>query len=223
MLNSLISTMEEIQIRIYREGRKLFTVNASPDYSHYGEKLKSVEGTEYREWNPNRSKAAAAVEKGIDLNLEKDSTVLYLGAASGTTVSHFSDIVNEGMIVAVEYSEEVARQLLELAEKRDNIAPILGNARNPEEYEEFFDSYDVVFQDISQRDQAEIFLKNCRKYLKEDGTALISIKARSISDSRNVEEIFDEVNKKLQEELEIVEKSTLDPYEKEHLFVKLRK
>lgn len=223
MLNRVISTMEEIQTGIYRDGSKLFTGNASPGYSHYGEKLKEVDGKEYREWNPNRSKAAAAVEKGFELGLEEDSRVLYLGAASGTTVSHFSDAVREGMIVAVEYSEEVARQLLELAEKRDNIAPVLGNARNPEEYEEFFDSYDVVFQDISQRDQAKIFLKNCRKFLKDEGTALISIKARSISDSRDPEDVFEQVNEKLQEELEIVQRSTLDPYEKDHMFVKLRK
>lgn len=214
--------MEEIQTRIFREGRKIFTENTSPGYSHYGEKLKEVNGIEYREWNPNRSKAAAAVEKGIELELERDSKVLYLGAASGTTVSHFSDICDDGIIVAVEYSEEVARRLVKLAEKRENIAPILGNARNPEEYSDFFDSYDIVFQDISQRDQAEIFLKNCRKYLKKDGTALISVKARSISDSREVEEIYSEVEEKLEEELEIVEECTLEPYEKEHLFIKLK-
>jgi len=212
--------MKEIQPGIFRDGSKLFTENASSGYSHYGEKLKEVNGIEYREWNPNRSKAAAAVEKNIDLELKKDSKVLYLGAASGTTVSHFSDILQDGVIVAVEYSEEVARQLLELAEKRENIAPVVGNARNPQEYEDFLDKYDVVFQDISQRDQPEIFLKNCRRFLAEDGTAMISVKARSISDSRNVEEIFEEVKDKL-EELEIIEETTLEPHEKEHLFLKM--
>ena len=214
--------MEEIRTGIFKEGNKIFTINSSPGYSHYGEKLKEVDGAEYREWNPHRSKAGAAVNKNISLDIENDSDILYLGAASGTTVSHFSDIVTDGFIVAVEYSEEVARKLVQLSEKRENIAPVLGDARKPEEYGDLIESYDVVFQDISQRDQAEMFLKNCKKFLKDDGTALISVKARSISDSLETDEIFGNVKSKLEEELEIVEETTLEPFEKEHLFIKLR-
>ncbi len=49
---------------------------------------------EYRVWNPFRSKIAAAILGGVDSIWIKPGTkVLYLGAASGTTVSHVSDIV----------------------------------------------------------------------------------------------------------------------------------
>jgi fibrillarin-like pre-rRNA processing protein len=99
---------------------------------------------------------------------------------------------------------------------------VLGNARNPEEYDEYLDKYDYVFQDISQKDQAEIFLKNCRAYLKDDGVGLLAIKARSISDALPAEEIFDQVKEKISDEMEIVDEVGLDPYENDHLVIKVR-
>jgi fibrillarin-like pre-rRNA processing protein len=215
--------MKQIQPGIYQNGEKIFTENANPGEQVYGENLIEVEGIEYREWNPYRSKVGAAVKKNIDLEVEADSDILYLGAASGTTVSHFSDILTEGFIVGVEYSEKVARKLVKLSERRDNIAPIVADARKTEEYSDYIDEVDVVFQDISQRDQPEIFLKNCREFLRDDGVALIAVKARSISTSEDVNEIFTEVKQKLSQELEIVSETRLAPFEKEHLFLKLVK
>ncbi len=215
--------MEEVQPGVYQKNDRIYTVNAVPGEDVYGEKLFSRDGVEYRTWNPNRSKAAAAVLNGVDLEIEKDDEVLYLGAASGTTVSHFSDIVDSGFIYAVEYSDTVARDLVALAEKRENIAPILADARKPEEYSDYIDEIDVVFQDISQQDQAEIFTKNAERFLKDSGTGLIAVKARSISSSRDLEDIFGEVKQKLEEKFEIVDKVELEPYEREHLFLKLKK
>jgi fibrillarin-like pre-rRNA processing protein len=214
--------MEEIQTGIYQQNDSIYTKNANPGENVYGEPLIDVEGDEYRKWEPKRSKAGAAVKKHVELGLDKDDIVLYLGAASGTTVSHFADVLEEGLIVGVEYSDTVARKLVRLAEKRDNIAPVLGDARNPEGYEHLIDESDVVFQDISQRDQPEIFLKNVEHYLKDDGVALIAVKAKSISDSRDPEEIYSEVKDKLTEELEIVSETTLEPYETDHLFLKMK-
>lgn len=214
--------MDEIQPGIYRKDGRLYTVNAVPGERVYGEELRN-EDSEYRAWNPSRSKAGAAVMKGVDLGIEKDSNVLYLGAASGTTVSHFSDILDNGFIYAVEYSETTARDLLGVAESRDNIAPILGDARKPGEYADLVDEVDVVFQDISQQDQPEIFLKNADRFLKDNGLGLIAVKAQSISTSREPGEIFDEVKAKLEEKFEILEETLLDPYETDHLFLKMRK
>ncbi len=214
--------MEEIQPGIYREKNHIFT-KAAVKESVYGEGLVERNSETFRYWKPSRSKAGAAVMNGVDLDVEKDSHVLYLGAASGTTVSHFSDILEDGFVFAVEYSDTVIRDLVELAEERENIAPILANARNPEEYDDLVPEADVVFQDISQQDQAEIFIKNCKKYLKEDGLGLLSVKARSISTSREKEDIFQEVKEKLEKEFEIIDETELDPHEKEHLFLKLKR
>lgn len=214
--------MEQIQPGIYRKNKDIYTESAS-DKPVYGESFVTEKGSSYREWDASRSKAGAAVRKGVELSINRNDDVLYLGAASGTTVSHFSDILTDGFIYAVEYSETVIRDLVDVAEERENIAPILGNARKPEEYSDIVEECDVVFQDISQSDQAEIFIRNCEKYLKEDGVALLSVKAKSISTSEDPEKIFEEVKEKLLEEFSIIEETTLEPYEKDHLFLKMKR
>ncbi|MFB6159413.1 MAG: fibrillarin-like rRNA/tRNA 2'-O-methyltransferase [Candidatus Nanohalobium sp.] len=214
--------MKEVQPGIYREGDNLYTVNAVEGKDVYGEQLYSREDREFRAWHGNRSKAAAAALNGVDLEIERDDEVLYLGASTGTTVSHFSDILEDGFIYAVEYSETVIRSLVNLAEQRENIAPILGDARNPEEYSDLVRKTDIVFQDISQSDQPEIFTKNAEKYLKKDGTGLLAVKAHSISTSKDEEQVFTEVKHKLKEKFDIKAEKRLEPYEKNHLFLKLK-
>ena len=214
--------MEEIQPGIFEKQGLIYTENADPGNEVYGENLNEFKGQEYRRWVEKRSKVGAAIQNGMNIELRTEMNVLYLGAASGTTVSHFSDILEDGVIVGVEYSDTVIKDLVSLAERRDNIAPVLGNARNPEEYEKYLDEYGYIFQDISQQDQPEIFLKNCRKYLKENGVGLLAIKARSISDSRPKEEIFEEVKDKISEEYEIVDEVELEPYEKDHMVIRIK-
>jgi fibrillarin-like pre-rRNA processing protein len=213
--------MKEIQPGIFRQNNKIYTKPAS-DKAVYGETFIEQNGEKYRNWQPSRSKAGAGVMKGFDLGLKQDFDVLYLGAASGTTVSHFSDILEHGFVFGVEYSDTTARDLVKVAEQRENIVPLLDNARQPENYDDLVPSVDVVFQDISQSDQAEIFIKNCEKFLKEDGIGLFSVKARSISTSRDKDKIFDEVKDKIQKKFEIIEETELEPYEKEHLLLKVR-
>lgn len=78
----------------------LVTKNLVPGESVYGEKRITIEGAaegtkvEYRVWNPFRSKLAAGVLGGMDdIYIAPGKKVLYLGAASGTSVSHVADIV----------------------------------------------------------------------------------------------------------------------------------
>lgn len=213
--------MEELQPGIYRDGEKLFTLNGDPGYRHYGENLEEFDGKQYREWNPHRSKPAAAVKNGIELDLSKDEEVLYLGAASGTTVSHFSDILSSGFIIAVEFSADAARDLVNLAERRKNIAPVVADARKPENYSDYVESPDLIYQDISQSDQAEILLRNIERFGVEK--AMIAIKAQSISSSEDSEKIFSKVKDELKQKMEILDETRLEPYEKDHLFLKLER
>lgn len=214
--------MEEIQPGVFSQNNNLYTVNQVPGEKVYGESLQEIDGVEYRAWHANRSKVAAAIKNGVELDVSQDDDILYLGAASGTTVSHFSDILTEGFVFAVEYSETVGRDLVKVADKRDNLAPIIADARKPENYSDIVSEVDVVFQDISQRDQPEIFMKNARKFLKENGIGLIAIKSQSISSSRDPEKVFEEAREKLEEEFEILEETLLEPYEKDHLFLKMK-
>ena len=205
---------------IYTEKGKFFTVN--PDsckhISVYGEQLKTINKTEYRSWNPFRSKMAAALLKGLkDVRLTPDSTILYLGAAQGTTVSHFSDILTDGVIFAVEHSPIAAKELIQLAEQRKNIIPIFADANHPEIYKTIVSKVDMVYQDISQRNQADIFTRNMKQYLKEKGQGIIMIKARSIDVSLPPAKAYELVKKQISEQKFTVHQSLiLTPYEKDH-------
>ena len=199
---------------ILREDGKVYTKNLVPGESVYGEKLMEIEEVEYRYWDPYRSKLAAALSKGLeDVPLAKSSKVLYLGAASGTTPSHISDIVEDGRSYCVEFSPRAIRKLVGLSEKRKNIFPILEDANYPERYAHLVERVDFLYQDIAQPNQTEILVKNLI-FLKGHGA--LCIKARSIDVTASPKKIFRQERKKLEEHVEVYEALTLEPYEKDH-------
>ncbi|UCD93050.1 MAG: fibrillarin-like rRNA/tRNA 2'-O-methyltransferase [Methanobacteriota archaeon] len=205
---------------VYTDGRTLYTHNLVPGQSVYGEKLVPHIDIEYRAWNPKRSKLAAFILKGCGtFPFEKNSKVLYLGAATGTTASHISDIVTEGMVYCVELSPIPFRKLVPLCETRADMTPLLADANNPEGYEQLVGEVDVVYQDIAQRNQVEIFVKNLR-FLKDRGTAYLMVKARSIDVAKDPEEVYDSVKEQIiGGGLNVIESSDLLPYEKDHMAI----
>ena len=198
--------------------KKLFTINLSPGKKVYDEALIKDKGIEYRTWNPRKSKLAAAITKGASqIGIKPNSIVLYLGCASGTTCSHISDIVNKkGFVFALDFAPRVMREMVFVCEQRSNIMPIITNANNTESFEKHITMVDVVFQDIAQKQQAEIFIKNCKKFLKKGGFGLLSVKARSVDVAKKPKLVFQEVREKLEKELIIVDYRTLEPFELDH-------
>jgi fibrillarin-like pre-rRNA processing protein len=153
---------------------------------------------------------------------KEDSNVLYLGASTGTTVSHVSDIAKNGRVYAVEFSEVSMRKLIELAKRRSNITPLLQDARKPEDYQYLVGDVDVIYQDVAQPDQADILIKNARIFLKPRDYAVICIKARSIDTTREPVGVFKEEKKKLENAFEVLEEINLSPYDKDHRLMLLR-
>ncbi|GFG36019.1 hypothetical protein Cfor_03599 [Coptotermes formosanus] len=204
----------------------LVTLNMVPGEAVYGEKRISVEEgekkIEYRVWNPFRSKLAAAILGGVDqIYMPPGSKVLYLGAASGTTVSHVSDVVGpEGLVYAVEFSHRSGRDLLNMAKKRTNVIPIIEDARHPHKYRMLVGMVDTVFADVAQPDQARIVALNAQYFLKNGGHFVISIKASCIDSTAQPEAVFASEVKKLQaDKLKPQEQITLEPYERDHAVV----
>jgi len=204
----------------------LVTKNLVPGEAVYGEKRISVEEnevkTEYRVWNPFRSKIAAAVLGGVDnIWIKPGSKVLYLGAASGTSVSHVADIVGEeGIVYAVEFSHRPGRDLINMAKKRTNVIPIIEDARHPLKYRMLIGMVDVIFADVAQPDQARIVALNAHLFLKNEGHCVISIKANCIDSTAPPEAVFAKELKKLKEEnFKPLEQITLEPYERDHAVV----
>jgi fibrillarin-like pre-rRNA processing protein len=177
------------------------------------------EGNAYRPWSPATSKLASMIVKGMKVPLNRYSRVLYLGAASGTTVTHVADIAADGIVYAVEFAPRPARDLLKAIENRINVVPIIADARRPELYPPYIERVDVVYQDVAQPGQADIAIANSNRYLKSGGTLIMAIKAKSISSTENVGDIFRRELKKLETEFEILEKSSLEPFHHGHLAV----
>lgn len=215
---------EEKFLGVYLVNGRLATKNLVPGYRVYGEKLVSEGGAEYRIWDLYRSKLAAAIHKGLkEMPIKHGATVLYLGASTGTTASHISDIVGEkGIVYCVEFAQRPMRELISVCEKRKNMLPIMADARKPHEYEEV-GKVDVIYQDVAQPDQDEIFLRNSKLFLKKNGWAMIAIKSQSIDVSRQPKKIFEEFVKKISSEIEVRQEIELEPFDLEHLFIVGRK
>ncbi len=190
---------------VFVEGRRIYT--------------KDLVSGKSSEWDPRRSKLAAAIAKGIsEIGIKEGNTVLYLGASSGTTASHVSDIVGKnGFVFALDSSPRMVRDLVFECERKMNMAPLLEDANHPERYAENVTKVDVVYQDVSQRNQSEIFLKNCRLFLKKGGFGLLAVKARSVDVTKKPAEIFETARKELEKEMEIVDSRQLEPFEKAHM------
>jgi len=208
----------------------LVTRSMVPGDAVYGEKRITVEDgegdektkIEYRVWNPFRSKIAAAILGGVDsIHMGPGSKVLYLGAASGTSVSHVSDLVGEtGCVYAVEFSHRSGRDLINVAKKRTNIIPIIEDARHPHKYRMLIGMVDCVFADVAQPDQARIVALNSHLFLKNEGHTVISVKANCIDSTAPAEHVFaQEVTKLKAEQFKPLEQLTLEPYERDHAVV----
>lgn len=199
------------------------TPNADPGRRVYNERLSKADGKEYRIWDPFRSKLCGAMRKGLkSFPFTPGSKTLYLGASTGTTISHLSDIVgDDGEIFAVEMAPQCMKSLIALSERRQNIIPIHADARQPQEYEEV-GQVDAVYQDVAQPDQDDILIKNAKMFLKPGGVAMICIKSQSIDVTKDPKIVFDAVVKKLEGAFEVLEAMRLEPFDKDHLFVVLR-
>jgi len=206
---------------VYADRGNLFTRKLAGD-SVYGERIVNAGGVQYREWKPWRSKLAAALKSGLrEFPFQRDSRVLYLGAASGTTSSHVSDLCPEGKIFCVEVSPRSFRDLLTVASVRPNMFPLKADARHPEHYKAIVSEVDVVYQDIAQRDQERIFLSNVSNFLRPGGRGFLMIKARSIAVAERPDDIFRRINEVLTSTpgIKVLEKHRLEPFHKDHMAV----
>ncbi len=170
----------------------------------------------WRRWNPRRSKLGAMLSRGVETGLSAGDTVLYLGAANGTTVSHVADFC--GPTYAVEFAARPMRDLIGVAETRHNLFPLVADARHPEQYAHVVEPVDVLIQDVATRNQAGVALEN-RRFLREDGRLLLAIKARSEDVTDDPEAVFERVLTQLDEGYEILETERLDPLHTDHLGV----
>jgi fibrillarin-like pre-rRNA processing protein len=210
---------------IFEDRRRIFTKSIVKGKKPFDERITKCQNSEFREFDPSRSKLSAMILKGCtNIGIRKDDIVLYLGASHGYTCSFVSDIVGkEGLIFGIDPAPRVMRDLVFLSEERQNIVPLLVNANHPEEYLDRVCLADVVYQDIAQKNQAEIFIKNCKLFLKKGGYGLLAVKAKSIDIKRKARSIFIEIREQLEKEFTVIDYRVLEPFQKEHCMIIIKK
>jgi len=211
--------MDNVSERLMFTRGKPYTMSAEPGKKVYGERLIQHNGEEYREWSPNRSKLSAYLcLNGKHFPFTDSSNILYLGAASGTTASHISDVVVNGKIYCVEFSQRTFRDLISNCGNRTNMIPILGDATKPETYAFAVDNVDIVYQDVAQKGQADILANNMEHFSSRYG--MVSVKARSEDVTASPNMIFERACERLKERgLKILDVRSLEPYEDSHSMI----
>ena len=215
---------EIFQATLEDGAQRLATRNLTPGLKVYGERLVKFKGVEYRIWDAFRSKLAGAIIKGVqNVPIEPGSKVLYLGAASGTTPSHVSDIVGEtGHVYCVEFAQRSIRDLVNnVAAYRSNISPLLEDARMPEKYAMFITGkVDTIYCDVAQPEQAKLLADNADLFLKPQGWVMIAVKAQSIDVTMNPEAVYrQEANVLRKRGLDVKEVVNLEPFDKAHAMI----
>jgi len=218
----------EIYQAILEDGaRRLATRNLAPGRTVYGERLIRFKGAEYRVWDAFRSKLAAAILKGVQtVPIAPSYQILYLGAASGTTPSHVSDIVGEkGHVYCVEFASRSIRDLVNnVAAYRLNMSPFLADARFPEKYAMFIPGkVDCIYCDIAQPEQAKILADNADLFLKPSGWVMLAVKSQSIDVTKDPLAVYkQEANVLKKRGFDIREIVRLEPYDKAHAMIVAR-
>ncbi len=210
---------------LYHDDRRLYTKSILPGNAPFAERLVRQRSEEFREFDPSRSKLAAMVMKGCtNMGIRKKDVILYLGASHGYTISFLSDMVGkEGLLFGLDLAPRVMRDLVFLAQERPNIVPLLVDANHPEEYRERVCAADIVYQDLSQKNQEDIFVRNCRLFLKPGGYGLLAVKARSIDVRKKPALIFEEIRRNLEKIFTVIDYRKLDPFEKDHCMIIIKK
>ncbi|MGC9176101.1 MAG: fibrillarin-like rRNA/tRNA 2'-O-methyltransferase [Thermoplasmata archaeon] len=204
---------------VYENKGNLFTKSLVPG-SEFGEKTIKENGTEYRQWDPFRSKLSAAIKKNLKNYPYRDNTkILYLGASFGNTVSFLSDICFNGKIFAVEFAMKPFASLIHLSERRKNIFPIMEDASFPEKYKIFIEDPDVIYQDIAQRDQVTIFLNNFNLFSSAK-FGFLFLKTRAIDAVTEPEKVMREQIRKINNVQEIL---PLNPFERDHYLIVVKR
>ncbi|MCK4952418.1 fibrillarin-like rRNA/tRNA 2'-O-methyltransferase [Candidatus Bathyarchaeota archaeon] len=205
------------------EKKKLATKNLVPERDVYGERLVKYLDVEYRIWDSYRSKFAAAILNGLKkVPIQPNHKVLYLGAASGTTASHISDILGErGHMYCVEFAHRTIRELINnVCLVRSNMSPVLADARLPEQYLSLVEKVDDIYCDIAQPQQAKVLADNADIFLKAKGWVMLAIKARSIDVTKKPLDVYkQEIDTLKIRGFKIEDVVFLEPYDKAHAMV----
>ena len=181
---------------VARKEDALVTRNMVVGESVYGEKRISVDEadgtkTEYRVWNPFRSKIAAGILGGLDnIHIKPIEDPLprrcfrYHGVALLRFGRSGRDRVRSRVLSP--FRSRLGQHGEEAHQRHSHHR----GRRHPQKYRMLVGMVDTIFADVAQPDQARIVGLNAQYFLKQGGNFMISIKASCIDSTASSEAVF---------------------------------
>ena len=205
-----------------RNEKKLATLSNVSTNQDYKENLVEMNGKQHSIWNPYMSKLAAAIINGMEIfPILKKTKILYLDPTSEKTIKHISDIVGiNGKIFVVRNIMKNSKNFLEqIAKNRSNIFTIIPDKTNPARFTGMTETVDVIFIDITEHNQTESIIQNCKNHLRIGGFLMLIVPTKNIDFTNNPSKKNQEERKKLQTSFDIIQEINLTDFFKEYSMV----
>ena len=203
-----------------QNAKKIATLNLSVGSKEKDEEIIKVDGNEYRIWKPHRSKLATAIINGMEIfPILKKSKVLYFDATVENTASYISDIVgNDGKIFVVVNSNKPSNFMQKMVDKRSNVT-MIHHTENLAQHKSINDKVDVIYMNVSDKNNLDIAILNSKAYLKDGGYLLLVVKTADILVNKYGVEPENNQRKKIRMLFEMIQEINLADFFKDNTMI----
>ena len=231
--------MKEIRIFQIQIGDKeqLATKNIVEGTKTHKEKIVIVNDEEFLEWNPYKSKLAAAIRNGLQiLPIIKNSKVVCINLLEESTMLHISNIVGSGgSVFVIDVNKNKKSFLNKLVDTHKNIIPIYDAADELSFSSSITGKVDALYVDLPESEQIEQIVEKYGSLLKNEGFLMLVTKkddailendiAGWMAEQRAGFDKIREITTKLKSQFEIIQEINLgvnyvmEPYHRLHAFI----
>ena len=225
------------QIQIGNE-EQLATKNIVKGTKTRKEKIVIVNNEEFLEWNPYKSKLAAAIRSGLQiLPIIKNSKVVCINPLEESTILHISNIVGSGgSVFVIDVNKNKKSFLNKLVDTHENIIPIYDTIDELSFSSSITGKVDALYVDITEAEQIKQIVDKCELLLKNEGFLMLVAKKDGdailendivgwMAEQRAGLNKIREITAKLKSQFEIIQEINLginyamEPYHKLHAFI----
>jgi len=225
------------QIQIGNE-EQLATKNMVKGTKTRKEKIVIVNNEEFLEWNPYKSKLAAAIRSGLQiLPIIKNSKVVCINLPEESTMLHISNIVGcGGSVFVINVNKNKKSFLNKLVDTHKNIIPIYDTIDELSFSSSITGKVDALYVDIPESEQIETIVEKYGSLLKNEGFLMLIAKKDDdavlendlvgwMAEQRAGFDKIREITTKLKSQFEIIQEINLgvnyvmEPYHKLHAFI----
>ena len=225
------------QIQIGNE-EQLATKNMVKGTKTRKEKIVIVNNEEFLEWNPYKSKLAAAIRNGLQIiPIIKNSKIVCINLPEESTMLHISNIVGSGgSVFVIDVNKNKKSFLNKLVNTHKNIIPIYDTVDELSFSSSITGKVDALYVDIPESEQIETIVEKYGSLLKNEGFLMLIAKkddnaiiendiAGWMAEQRAGLNKIREITAKLKSQFEIIQEINLginyamEPYHKLHAFI----